>query len=188
VAIDMDVSTKTIIDPTITLPGPVSTLDVGIIVDARGSSGLGDVAKIPFGVINSFNIGGATVTGVTPLGIVDIMPPATTPNNATFSGLAGEFQFGNALTERGVPGSGFTGGPVQYAMFRITFGSMPSGSSVRVFIGDRGPGSVSVRSQTGADISGDATPDGTPVSGLAGSDEGPGAGLNYQDGTVRFGP
>lgn len=55
---------------------------------------------------------------------------------------------------------------------------------MRVFIGDHGPGSVSVRSGSGADISGDATPDATPVSGAPGSDEGPGAGMNYQDGTV----
>jgi len=187
IAIDVDTSTQTIVDSTLQLPGPVATLDIGIIVDARGTAGIGDVVRIPFGVINSFNTGGATVTGVTLLSITDIIPPSTTPNNATFTALSGEFQFGAALTERGLSPNSFSGGPVRYALFRLTFGSLPAGSQVRVFIGDRGPGSASLRGGTGADISGDASPDGTPVTGVPGLDEGAGAGVDYRDGIVTFG-
>jgi len=75
---------------------------------------------------------------------------------------------------------------VQYARFHITFGNRPPVSSIRVFIGDRGPGSLSMRNGQGIDISGDATPDGTPVLGLPASDEGSGAGVNYQDGVVHL--
>lgn len=187
-AIDTDVSTPTVIDSSRALSGPVSSLDIGIVLDARSTTGIGDVVRIPFGVINAFNTGGAVVTAITPLSIVDVMPPATTPNNATFSGPGAEFQFGNALTERGATGSGFGGGPVQYARFRIFFGSVPPSSSVRIFIGDAGPGSFRVRSATGADISGDATPDGTPVGGVPGADEGAAAGMDYRDGVISFGP
>jgi hypothetical protein len=144
------------------------------------------VAKVPFGIINAFNLGGATVTGIAPIAIVDIMPPLTSPYNATFSSLTGEFELGAALTERGLPGNAFTAGPVQFARFRLTFGNRPAGSTIRVFIGDRGTGSQSIRNGQGIDISGDATPDGTPVLGMPGSDESTGAGVNYQDGVVRF--
>jgi len=185
-AIDLDVSTPTVVDSSRVLSPTTTSLDVGIILDARGSNGIGDVARVPFGIINAFNLGGATVTGITLLGIVDVMPPSTPPNNATFSSLTGEFEFGAALTERGVPSNAFGGGPVQYARFRVTFGNRPTGSSIRVFIGDRGSGSQSIRSGQGIDISGDATPDGTPVLGMPGSDEGTGAGVDYQDGVVRF--
>jgi hypothetical protein len=141
---------------------------------------------VAFGVINAFNTGGAMVVSITPLSITDIMPPAVAPNNATFAPQAGEFQFGAAVVERGVAAGTFVGGPVQYARFRITFGTHPSGSTVRVFIGDDGPGSLAVLNGPGADISGDRTADGTPVGGAAGSDQGAGAGINYRDAVMSF--
>jgi hypothetical protein len=45
-----------------------------------------------------------------------------------------------------------------------------------------------VRAASGAIISGDITADGTPVFGVAGSDQGAGAGVNYVDATITFGP
>lgn len=187
VAIDLDPSTPTTIESTRKLTPTVSTLDVGVVVDATGTAGFGDIPRIAFGVINSFNPGGATVTSITPLSINDLMPPATTPYNAHFASLAGEFQFGSALVERGVPSSGFSGGPVQYATFRLTFGTHPSGSQVRVFIGDKGPGNGWVLARTSwSDISGDASPDGTPVFQVPGSDQGVAAGIHYGDATILF--
>ena len=146
--------------------------------------GIGDISRIAFGVINAFNTGGAVVSSITPLAITDLMPPTTSPYNATFASLTGEFQFGAALVERGLAGSPFTGGPVQFARFRITFSTLPPGSRVNVYIGDAGPGSFSVRSASGADLSGDATADGTPLHGTAGFDQGPGAGIGYVDGQI----
>ena len=188
VAIDLNPATPLVIDSSRTISVTASTLDVGVIVNASGTAGIGDIARIAFGVINSFNTGGATVTGITPLSIVDLMPPATSPNNAMFGALAGEFQLGGALIERGVPGSPYLGGAVQFALFRITFGTRATGATVRVFLGDAGPGSTAVRAASGAPISGDITADGTPVGGVAGSDQGPGAGVNYTDAVVTFGP
>jgi uncharacterized repeat protein (TIGR01451 family) len=188
-AVDLDVTTPTIIDSSITLSTAVSVLDVGIIADARGSAGIGEVARVMFGVTNAFNQGGASVTSIQLMSIVDIIPPSTTPNNAMFASLAGEFDLGGALHEQGLPGNTFTSGPVQYARFRIVFGiNRPVGSVVRVFIGDRGPGTLSVRNGGGTDISGDFSADGTPVLGTPGSDEGPSAGMNYLDGRVTFVP
>ena len=59
---------------------------------------------------------------------------------------------------------------------------------MRVFVGDAGPGHAAVRSATQLDISGDATVDGTPVGGVAGSDPGAGAGSHYADAVITFGP
>jgi uncharacterized repeat protein (TIGR01451 family) len=188
-AVDLDVTTPTIIDSSITLSTAVSVLDVGIIADARGSAGIGEVGRVMFGVTNAFNQGGVSVTSIQLMSIVDIIPPSTMPNNAMFASLAGEFDLGGALHEQGLPGNTFTSGPVQYARFRIVFGiNRPVGSVVRVFIGDRGPGTLSVRNGGGTDISGDFSADGTPVLGTPGSDEGPGAGMNYLDGRVTFVP
>jgi len=188
VAIDLDVATPTSIDSARTIPVATATLDVGVIVNAAGTAGLGDIARIVFGIINAFNTGGAMVASVTPLAITDIMPPAAPPNNAAFAALAGEFQMGGALVERGVPGGGHAGGAVQYARFRLTFGSRAVGATVRVFIGDAGPGTGAVLAISGAPLSGDATADGTPVGGAAGADQGAGAGINYMDATITFGP
>jgi len=188
VAIDLDPATPAVINAARTISIPTGTLDVGVIVNASGTAGFGDIARIAFGVINAFNTGGATVTGITPLSIVDLMPPAVAPNDAHFAALAGEFPFGAALVERGVPGNSYVGPAVQYARFRITFGARTVGSTVRVFIGDAGPGHAAVRSATQLDISGDATVDGTPVGGVAGSDQGAGAGIHYADAVITFGP
>jgi uncharacterized repeat protein (TIGR01451 family) len=188
VAIDLDPSTPAVINSSRTISVSSSTLDVGVIVNASGTAGIGDIARIAFGVINSFNTGGATVTSITPLAITDLMPPSTSPNNDTFGALAGEFQFGAALIERGVPGSPYLGPAVQFARLRITFGSRTTGSTVRVFIGDAGHGSFAVRAASGTDISGDISADGTPVGGVAGSDQGPGGGTNYVDAVITFGP
>ncbi len=187
VAIDLDPSTLAI-NSARTVSISTATLDVGVIVNASGSAGIGDIARIAFGVINAFNTGGATVTGIQTLSIVDLMPPAVAPNNATFGALAGEFQLGAALIERGVPGNSYGGPAVQFARFRITFGARTVGSTVRVFIGDAGPGHAAVRSATQTDISGDATADGTPVGGVAGADQGAGAGVSYLDAVITFGP
>ncbi|HKQ62502.1 MAG TPA: trypsin-like peptidase domain-containing protein [Candidatus Polarisedimenticolaceae bacterium] len=185
VALDLDVSTPTVIDSVRTFSAPVSSLDVGIIVDARGSTGIGSIARIVFGAINSFNGGGATITSITPLTIADILPP---PGNAGFSSLAGEFQFGAALFESGSAPNVFTGGPVQYARFRVFFapGTLVPGSIVRLYVGDRGPGTGAVRRGGGQDISGDFSADGTPVFGNPGSDQGSGAGVHYRDAELHF--
>jgi len=188
VAIDLDPATPTTINSARTISVTSSTLDVGVIVNALGTAGIGDVARIAFGVINAFNTGSAMVASVTPLAITDIMPPAASPNNATFAALMGEFQLGNALVERGVPAGGYAGGATQYARFRLTFGARPIGSTVRVFIGDAGPGTGAVLAMSGVTISGDITADGTPVGGVAGADQGAGAGINYMDATITFGP
>ncbi len=188
VAIDLDPSAPVASNSARTISVSTATLDVGVIVTASGSAGIGDIARIAFGVINAFNTGGATVTSITPLSIVDLMPPAVAPNNATFGALAGEFQLGGALIERGVPGNSYGGPAVQFARFRITFGARTVGSTVRVFIGDAGPGHAAVRSATQTDISGDATADGTPVGGVAGADQGAGAGVSYLDAVITFGP
>jgi len=188
VAIDLDPATPTTVDSARTISLTTSTLDVGVIVNATGTAGFGDIARIVFGVINTFNTGGATVTSITPLAITDLMPPAASPNNATFAALAGEFQFGGALIERGVSGGGYAGGAIQFARFRITFGSRATGATVRVFVGDAGPGSPAVLSMAGVAISGDATADGTPVGGVAGSDQGAAAGIGYRDATISFAP
>ena len=186
VALDLDPTTPLVINSARTIPLSTATLDVGVIVNASGTAGIGDIARIAFGVINAFNTGGATVASVTPLSIVDLMPPAVAPNNATFAALAGEFQHGAVLIERGVPASSYLGPAVQYARFRITFGTRTVGSTVRVFIGDAGPGHAAVRSAAQTDISGDATADGTPVGGVAGADQGLGAGVNYLDAVITF--
>lgn len=189
VAVDLDPSTPTTIESTRKLSPTVTTLEVGVCVDAAGTAGFGDIARIVFGVINSFNPGGATVTAITPLSITDLMPPATSPYNARFESLQGEFQYGSALVERGVQTSGYSGGPVQFARLRLTFGARPSGSQVRVFIGDKGSGNRWVLARSSwADISGDASPDGTPVFNLPGFDQGVGAGINYGDAVITFGP
>jgi len=188
VAIDLDPATPLAINSARTISVSTATLDVGVIVNASGSAGIGDIARIAFGVINAFNTGGATVASITPLSIVDLMPPAVAPNNATFAALAGEFQLGGALIERGAPASPYVGPAVQFARFRITFGARTIGSTVRVFLGDAGPGSAAVRAASGADISGDATADGTPVGGVAGADQGIGAGVSYLDAVITFGP
>jgi len=187
VAIDLDPTTLAI-DSARTISISTSTLDVGVIVNASGTAGFGDIARIAFGVINSFNTGGATVASIATQSIVDLMPPQTSPNNATFAALAGEFQLGAVLIERGVPASSYLGPAVQYARFRITFGTRTVGSTVRVFIGDAGPGHAAVRSAAQSDISGDATADATPVGGVAGADQGAGAGVNYLDAVITFGP
>lgn len=186
VALDLDVSTPTVIDATRTITGSGNTLDVGVIVDARNTAGIGDVAGIAYGAINTFNTGGATVISIVPLAIVDLIPPAAPPNNATFGALAGEFQFGGKIVEQGNGVSGFAGGPVQYARFRVTFGSRPPGSTVKLFIGDSGPGSGAVKSTAGTDLSGDGTPDATPVGGVAGSDQGVDASVDYRDAVISF--
>jgi uncharacterized repeat protein (TIGR01451 family) len=188
VAIDLDPSTPAVINAARTISISTSTLDVGVIVNASGTAGFGDIARIAFGVINAFNTGGATVTGMQTLSIVDLMPPAVAPSDAHFAALAGEFQFGAAWIERGVPGNSYAGPAVQYARFRITFGARTVGSTVRVFVGDAGPGHAAVRSATQLDISGDITVDGTPVGGVAGSDQGLGAGIHYADAVITFGP
>ena len=188
VAIDLDPATPTTINSARTLSLTTTTLDVGVIVSATGTAGFGDIARIVFGVINAFNTGGATVTSITPLAITDLMAPAVPPNNATFAALAGEFQFGNALVERGVGVGGYAGPAIQFARFRITFGTRPAGSTVRVFVGDAGPGTGAVLAIPGMPISGDTSADGTPVGGVAGSDQGAAAGINYMDATITFGP
>jgi len=188
VAIDLDPTTPAVIESARTIAVATPFIDVGVLVNAAGTAGIGDIARIAMGVINSFNTGGATVTAISTLSIVDLMPPSTAPNNATFGALAGEFQFGAAMIERGVPGSPYLGPAVQFARLRITFGSRATGSTVRVFVGDAGPASTAVRAASGAIISGDITADGTPVGGVAGADQGPGAGVNYLDAVITFGP
>ncbi len=89
--IDLDPSTPTTIDSARTLSPTMTTLDVGVIVNAVGSAGFGDIARIAFGVTNSFNTGGATVTSITPLAITDLMVPMAPPYNAYFGSLAEEF-------------------------------------------------------------------------------------------------
>jgi len=43
-----------------------------------------------------------------------------------------------------------------------------------------------VRAASGTDLSGDFTADGTPVGGVVGSDQNPGAGMNYVDAVITF--
>ena len=187
VAIDLDVATPTTINAARTIPVATSTLDVGVIVNATGTAGIGDVARIVVGIINAFNTGGAQVASVTPIAITDIMPPAASPNNAAFAALAGEFQLGNALVERGVPAGGYAGGAIQYARFRLTFGPRAVGATVRVFVGDAGPASGAVLAMSRVGISGDITADGTPVGGVTGSRPGGGGGdqLHRRDHHLR---
>ena len=183
IAIDLDPTTPGTIQSALTLPGPVPSLDIGIVVDARMTPGIGEVGRIVFGATDAFNLGGATVTALTPLAIFDLIPGPPAP---TFVGPAPEFQVGNALRELGNGGS-FTDGPLQYARFRLSFGALPPASQVRVFIGDRGVKTSSVRTAAFVDLSGDGAPDGTPVLGTAGFDEGTGAGIDYRDGIITFG-
>jgi hypothetical protein len=182
VGIDLDPTTPLVLDSALALPGPVASIDVAVSVLATGR-GVREAKRIAFGATNGFNLGGATVIGITPLATFNVIPGLP---GAGFLGAGGEFQFGSALGEPAGTAP-FVGGPALWAVFRLHFGVLPAGSQVRVFVGDRGPGTGAVTDGAGADISGDATADGTPLFGTAAFDEGAGAGIDYRDAVITFG-